>query len=104
VTDAILLAVTKLALATSTSPSPSAFSPNVVSSRATDDNIVRPGWIGFIVFLAMAAATYLLLRSFVRHMKRVNFQEAPEDVSSSVGKSSAGKDAAGPPSGDGVEV
>jgi hypothetical protein len=82
VTDGLLLLVAKLSLATATSPSPSptssTFSPNVVSSRATDDNIVRPGWLGFLVFLAMAGAVYLLARSFLKQMKRINFDEGPD--------------------------
>jgi hypothetical protein len=82
VTDALLLAVTRLSLVTATSPSPSptssTFTSNVVSSRATDDNIVRPGWLGFLVFIAMAVAVYFLLRSFVRHLKRVDFDEGPD--------------------------
>jgi hypothetical protein len=77
VTGALLLAATKVVTATS-SPSPSGFSPSIVSPRATDDNVVRPGWLGFIVFLAMAGALYLVLKSFVRHLKRVNFDEGPD--------------------------
>jgi hypothetical protein len=85
VTDALALAVAKLSLVAAASPSPG-FSPNVVSPRATDDSVVRPGWLGFIVFLAMAGAVYLLLRSLVRHLKRVNFDEGgdPADVPSVV--------------------
>ena len=68
-TDALLLLTAKV---TVISPSPTA---SAVSSRATDDNIVRPGWLGFIVFLLMAAAVALLLRSFVKHLKRIDFDE-----------------------------
>jgi hypothetical protein len=73
VTDALLLVSVKIASFTVDSPSPSA-SP--VSSRATDDNIVRPGWLGFLVFLLMAGAVALLLRSFVKHLKRIDFDES----------------------------
>ena len=72
-TDPLLLLAAKVAAVTVNSPSPSA-SP--VSSRATDDSIVRPGWLGFIVFLLMAGAVALLLRSFVKHLKRIDFDES----------------------------
>ena len=71
-TDVVLALAAKLAALTVDSPSPSA---SAISSRATDDNIVRPGWLGFAVFLAMAGATALLLRSFVKQVKRINFDE-----------------------------
>ena len=71
-TDALLLLAAKVAAVTTVSPSPTA---SAISSRATDDNIVRPGWPGFIVFLLMAAAVALLLRSFVKHLKRIDFDE-----------------------------
>jgi hypothetical protein len=58
------------------SPAPSGSAS--ISSRATDDSIVRPGWLGFVVFLAMAVALFFLLRSFIKHLKRVNFEEDPD--------------------------
>jgi hypothetical protein len=72
VTDALLLLATKVAAVSVVSPSPTA---SGVSARATDDSIVRPGWLGFIVFLLMAGAVALLLRSFVKHLKRIDFDE-----------------------------
>jgi hypothetical protein len=100
VTGALLLLVARLTVSVSPTPSPtaSAFSPSVVSTRATDDNIVRPGWLGFIVFLAMAGALYFLLKSFARHLKRVNFDEEPPDPPRTRGTGT------GPQSGDGAEV
>ena len=78
-TDALLLLVARVAtISPSPSPTSSTFAPNVVSTRATDDSVVRPGWLGFLVFLAMAVAVYFLLRSFVRHLKRVDFDEGVE--------------------------
>jgi hypothetical protein len=73
VTDAFLALSARIA---TVSPTPSG-SPSI-SARAGDDNVVRPGWLGFIVFLAMAVALYFLLRSFVKHLKRVNFEEVPD--------------------------
>ena len=72
-TDALLALAARLA---TVSPTPSGSAS--ISSRATDDSIVRPGWLGFIVFLAMAVALYFLLRSFIKHLKRVNFEEEPD--------------------------
>ena len=77
-TDALLLLLVRLSVV-SPSPSPSptatAYASNVVSTRATDDSIVRPGWLGFLVFLGMAVALYFLLRSFLKHIKRIDFDE-----------------------------
>jgi hypothetical protein len=73
VTDPFLALSARIA---TVSPSPSGSTS--ISSRATDDSIVRPGWLGFVVFLAMAVALYFLLRSFLKHLKRVNFEEAPD--------------------------
>ena len=72
-TDALLALSARIA---TVSPTPSGSAS--ISPRATDDSIVRPGWLGFIVFLAMAVALYFLLRSFVKHLKRVNFEEEPD--------------------------
>jgi hypothetical protein len=72
VSDVLLLLAAKVATVTTVSPSPTA---SGISSRATDDSIVRPGWLGFIVFLLMAGAVALLLRSFVKHLKRIDFDE-----------------------------
>ncbi|MFY0407988.1 hypothetical protein [Solicola sp. PLA-1-18] len=45
------------------------------SDPQLDPDDVKPGWLGFAVFLAMAAATALILWSFVRRTKKVNFVE-----------------------------
>ena len=36
---------------------------------------VKPGWLGFVMFLALAAATFLLWLSFRRQLKKVDFEE-----------------------------
>jgi len=74
VTGTVLLVVAKAAALAATSPSPAP-----VSARASNDNFVRPGWPGFIVFLLMAGAVALLLRSFVKQLKRIDFDEAATD-------------------------
>ena len=38
---------------------------------------VKPGWLGFAVFLALAAALVLLMRSFLKQLKKVDFVEEP---------------------------
>ena len=96
-TDALLLLFARVATISPTpSPTSSTFSPGVISTRATDDNVVRPGWLGFLVFLAMAVAVYFLLRSFVRHLKRVDFDEGVDPGAVPAPK----VDPSGRPSGD----
>ncbi len=41
---------------------------------------VKPGWLGFVMFLALAAATFLLWLSFRRELKKVNFEESAAGV------------------------
>ncbi len=40
---------------------------------------VRPGVLGLVVVLALIVAVVLLLRSFTRHLRRVDFEEDPHD-------------------------
>jgi hypothetical protein len=51
------------------------------SPKPLNDDTVRPGWIGFGVFLLLAAAAYFLFRSMNRHIKRIDFVEEPLDGS-----------------------
>ncbi len=50
--------------------------------RAAEDNSVSPGLLGFLVVALLGVATWLLLRSMTRHLRRVEFddesQEPPE--------------------------
>jgi hypothetical protein len=43
--------------------------------RELTDEIVRPGWLGFAVFLALVAACYLLFRSMRHQLSKVDFDE-----------------------------
>jgi hypothetical protein len=43
-----------------------------------DPSKVKPGWLGFGMFLALAAATVLLWLSFRKQLKKVNFEEEPD--------------------------
>ena len=45
--------------------------------RELTDAIVRPGWLGLLVFLALAVASYFLFRSMNRQLKKVDFEEEP---------------------------
>jgi hypothetical protein len=66
-----LLTVAAARLASAVSPSPGA------TPRYEDDAIVRPGFLGFGIFLALVAASYFLFRSMNRQLKKVDFEEAP---------------------------
>jgi hypothetical protein len=42
---------------------------------AADDSSVSPGVLGFLVVAALGVATWLLLRSMRRQMKKIDFDE-----------------------------
>jgi hypothetical protein len=44
-----------------------------------DPNLVKPGVLGLVVVLALVVATALLLRSFTRQLKKIDFDEDPAD-------------------------
>ena len=46
--------------------------------KAPDPADVKPGWLGFGLFLVLAAATVLLWLSMRRQLKKVNFVEEPD--------------------------
>ncbi|MBP2067187.1 hypothetical protein J2Z30_008253 [Streptomyces iranensis] len=48
-------------------------------AKDLDENKVTPGVLGFIVFAVIGGAVWLLMKSMNKHMKRVNFEEAPEE-------------------------
>jgi hypothetical protein len=39
---------------------------------------VKPGWLGFGMFLALAVATVLLWLSLRRQLKKIHFDEKPD--------------------------
>jgi hypothetical protein len=47
--------------------------------KGPDPADVKPGWLGFSVFLALAAAVVFLALSFRKQLKKVNFEEEPAD-------------------------
>lgn len=50
--------------------------------RYVDPSIVGPGLIGFIIFIVLAVAVFLLWRSMNKQLKRIDFDEdqAPRPV------------------------
>jgi hypothetical protein len=48
-----------------------------LAEKAPDPADVKPGWLGFGMFLALAAATVLLWLSFRRQLKKVRFDVPP---------------------------
>ena len=44
-----------------------------------DPETVKPGLLGLVVVLALVAATVLLLRSFTRQLKKIDFDEPPAE-------------------------
>ncbi|MEU1312120.1 hypothetical protein ABZ419_24930 [Streptomyces cinnamoneus] len=57
----------------------------VTLAKDLDQNKVTPGVLGFIVFAVIGGAVWLLMKSMNKHMKRVNFEEAPEPGASGEG-------------------
>ncbi len=40
---------------------------------------VKAGWLGFAVWIGLALAVVFLSFSLVKHLKRVNFEEKPDE-------------------------
>ncbi|GGU82488.1 hypothetical protein GCM10010260_13860 [Streptomyces filipinensis] len=55
-------------------------------AKEVDQNKVTPGVLGFIVFAVMALAVWGLMKSMSKHMRRVDFKEAPEPGEKQAGK------------------
>jgi len=49
-----------------------------LAATGPDPADVKQGWVGFIVFLALAVAVVLLWLSMRRHLKKIDFEEEPE--------------------------
>lgn len=69
---------------------------------AVDPDQVQPGVLGLLVVLALVVATGLLLRSFTKHLGRVDFDESPSRDDTAIDSGSTGFDRhrAGEASGD----
>ncbi|MEU9124021.1 hypothetical protein AB0C96_29860 [Streptomyces sp. NPDC048506] len=51
----------------------------VTLADSFDKDKVTPGVLGFIVFAIIGGAVWLLMKSMNKHMKKVDFEEQPED-------------------------
>jgi hypothetical protein len=47
--------------------------------KGPDPEDVKPGWLGFGVFIALVVAVTLLWFSMRKQLKKVDFEEAPDD-------------------------
>jgi hypothetical protein len=47
----------------------------LVATQAVDDNDVSPGVLGFIVVALLGVATWLLLRSMTRQLKKIDLPD-----------------------------
>lgn len=71
--------------------SPTSVVTSVLGAKELNETTVSPGWLGFGVFLAMAFVTYLLLRSFLKQLRKVRVAEeaqadADADADSGIGR------------------
>ncbi|MEU2711129.1 hypothetical protein [Streptomyces sp. NPDC007205] len=55
-------------------------------AKEVDQNKVTPGVLGFIVFAVMALAVWGLMKSMSKHMRKVDFKEAPDPAAEQAAK------------------
>lgn len=48
------------------------------AAKAPPAKDVRAGWVAAVVLIALGVAVYFLLRSFVKQIKRVDFDEGKD--------------------------
>lgn len=48
--------------------------------QAPDPEDVKPGWLGLSVFLLLALAVVFLAFSFLKQLRKVNFEEKDDDA------------------------
>jgi hypothetical protein len=54
--------------------------------KGPDPADVKPGWLGFGMFLALAVAVVLLWLSFRKQLKKIDFEEEPDAPRDGAGK------------------
>jgi hypothetical protein len=65
---------------------------------ALDESKVTPGLTGFLVVAALGVALWLLLRSFLRQLRRIDFEEGREPgPAARTARREAGERPQGPP-------
>ncbi len=61
-----------------------------LATPSPDPADVKPGWLGFTMFLALAVAVVLLWLSMRRQLKKIDFVEEPDEPAASVAPDDAG--------------
>ena len=51
----------------------------VLATQGPDPDDVTAGWIGFLVFIGLAVAVILLWLSFRKQLKKIDFEEEPDE-------------------------
>jgi hypothetical protein len=49
-------------------------------TKGPDPADVKPGWLGFGLFIALFVAVVLLWLSMRRHLKKIDFEEKPDST------------------------
>ena len=86
---------------TPTSPTQTAMIQLLPLAKDLDENKVTPGVLGFIVFAAIGIATWMLMKSMNRHMKKVDFEERPRGAGDGGVPTAATAPSSSPAPGDG---
>lgn len=68
-----------------------------------DPDDARPGVLGLVVVLGLIVATALLMFSFTKHLRRVDFEEQPAPRSPADPSGSGEAESLDPPHSDGPE-
>ncbi len=58
--------------------------PALVHLADVDDDKVTPGLLGFLVFAALGAAVWLLMKSMNKQFKKVDFEVEPDPAAAPV--------------------
>jgi hypothetical protein len=69
--------------------------------KGPDPDDVKPGWLGFGMFLALAVAVTLLWLSMRRQLKKIDFEEEPDAPPTAGGPATGADDATAQPNGTG---
>ena len=51
----------------------------VLASSPPPDKDVKAGWVAFGLFIALAVAVFLLWMSFRKQLKKIDFEEEPDE-------------------------
>lgn len=68
----------------------SAAVPHLVQLADVDENKVTPGLLGFIVFALIGGATWLLMKSLNKQLKRVDFEESTKGQAGALTSNASG--------------